>query len=1337
MCLGWVVRSHATDGILLVNQQNHSVNSFRVRTSAHIGDDLQVDGNLTVLGTQTTVSTADVTAGSPFFRLNEGNAIGEAGTSFSGSGLDDAFFAGFMKGPTPQTYYVRIDGVGSGPGGVDTFKVALGNDAAFASPIITTEPITGDPQMIHSTDNISVEFGATTGHTLNDTWTGTASPINIDTGFFTNRNTGSTGVGFTYMGIFYDVSDDKWKLVDEYDSNPAGTINTGDASFSLGDLVANQFEGNLIGDVQGDVTGIVSSIANHSTSDLSEGSNLYFTDERVDDRVNSLVQDGDGITTTYDDAANTLTFSIGNDAIKDTMIDFGTGANQVSTDDVPEGSTNEYYLKSRVDSDIAASLQDSGNVVNVTVNQTIGSTVDSAYVVARVGAAPFLDSADLTSGSFTGNISATGFTGTLQTAAQPNITSVGNLTALRVDGEIDARGGITDDGGNLELQASNGNHIILKNHAGNTIIRAKNGGSADLRHSGNIKLETNAYGVTVTGTVDADSATLTKLTVSGNNAKGVFGSFAETSFPDPNDRPLILVDSNATMLIHRIHPSFDAALEMKVSDSPGADLDVYWDIFAKKSDKSFVFRDRLANPAHERLIITHSDSNAQVRLGDSSDLFIPDKGKILPGNDNDLQIFHNGSFSQIRDTGPGNIAIDASGLSIRNAAGTETILSAHQNTGVSLYKNNNKKFETTDYGATVTGTLNADSATLTGTITAKAFHSSAQQNFTTFTADNDLIIKPGVSKDFYVKTTGNQNLIKAVGGGANTRVELYHQNDLRISTTAYGATVTGTINADSATITGDVSAATFTGSGANLTDVDAATLDGIDNLSFLRSDADDSFSGTLMGVSDGTNPTIGIRGGGPNFIRFYDTLDASNTTNAVDIVYRRTPNDLLIERSGSANKIAEFGGDDGHAALYFNNSKKLETTNYGATVTGTINADSATFTTFTSTIAGGTAPFTVTSSTKVDNLNADFLDGVSIGNLLRSDVADTKTNGYLAFSDNVKLLMGTGHDLEIYHDGNNSIIKDNGDGYLQIEGQALGQTAGDVSELLSLVSTNANTGRLRIFQERDANGTSWTSAYTRIQQIIDVTDMGYIQFNGQGEGRGMELGTDGDEKFIKMIHNGAVELYHNDIKKLETTAYGATVTGTINADSATLTNLTLSTGTSVNEFSVDGTLAGNSDDAVPTEKAVKTYVDGQISADVIRDSADVLGVSGTGSFTGVSGSFSVNQLNVGSNQPVSLVVYKDTTTATTQFAIFSISTSNEGAFKVMITAKRGSDRQVSEITATHDGTTAVATEYSMIMTNGILANYDVDVNGGLFRLLATPTSASSTTFVSNVTFIEA
>lgn len=50
-----------------------------------------------------------------------------------------------------------------------------------------------------------------------------------------------------------------------------------------------------------------SAFAAKSTTDLSEGSNLYFTNERVDDRVNALLQQGANVTLTYDDGANTLT----------------------------------------------------------------------------------------------------------------------------------------------------------------------------------------------------------------------------------------------------------------------------------------------------------------------------------------------------------------------------------------------------------------------------------------------------------------------------------------------------------------------------------------------------------------------------------------------------------------------------------------------------------------------------------------------------------------------------------------------------------------------------------------------------------------------------------------------------------------------------------------------------------------------------------------------------------------------------------------------------------------------------------------------------------------------
>ena len=46
-----------------------------------------------------------------------------------------------------------------------------------------------------------------------------------------------------------------------------------------------------------------------STSDISEGTNLYYTDERVDDRVASLLKAGTNVSLNYNDTAGTLTIS--------------------------------------------------------------------------------------------------------------------------------------------------------------------------------------------------------------------------------------------------------------------------------------------------------------------------------------------------------------------------------------------------------------------------------------------------------------------------------------------------------------------------------------------------------------------------------------------------------------------------------------------------------------------------------------------------------------------------------------------------------------------------------------------------------------------------------------------------------------------------------------------------------------------------------------------------------------------------------------------------------------------------------------------------------------------
>jgi hypothetical protein len=293
MCLGWVVTSDSSDGVLIVNQQNHSVNSFRVRTFAHIGNDLIVDGNLLVNGTQTITSTENVSIGGSIQYLNAGNTIGEANTAFVGSGLDDAFFAGHYSGDSSsKSFYVKIDATGT----PDTFE--WGHDSAVGA-IATGIAITGAEQILDSDYGISIDFGATTGHTLDDVWAGTAAAVDVDTGFFTNRNTGDAGSGYTHLGFFFDVSTNKWRLLDAYDPEPENPINIADSSLSYGDLIVNQVEGNLVGNVTGNVTGTVSDISNHTTDDLAEGStNLYYDSATTVTVARNSIVSGTGITYT-------------------------------------------------------------------------------------------------------------------------------------------------------------------------------------------------------------------------------------------------------------------------------------------------------------------------------------------------------------------------------------------------------------------------------------------------------------------------------------------------------------------------------------------------------------------------------------------------------------------------------------------------------------------------------------------------------------------------------------------------------------------------------------------------------------------------------------------------------------------------------------------------------------------------------------------------------------------------------------------------------------------------------------------------------------------------------
>ena len=115
----------------------------------------------------------------------------------------------------------------------------------------------------------------------------------------------------------------------------------------------------------------------------------------------------------------------------------------------------------------------------------------------------------------------------------------------------------------------------------------------------------------------------------------------------------------------------------------------------------------------------------------------------------------------------------------------------------------------------------------------------------------------------------------------------------------------------------------------------------------------------------------------------------------------------------------------------------------------------------------------------------------------------------LDFVDGAKAHFGTSDDLQIYHDGNNSAINETGTGSLFIQG--------------------SNNIYLRDF--------------------------------------------DTSENHIVMTKNGSVDLYHNALKKFETTAYGGDVTGTLQSDTlivtgvSTVASLIFSAGTNTNGVS--------------------------------------------------------------------------------------------------------------------------------------------------------------------------
>jgi hypothetical protein len=286
---------------------------------------------------------------------------------------------------------------------------------------------------------------------------------------------------------------------------------------------------------------------------------------------------------------------------------------------------------------------------------------------------------------------------------------------------------------------------------------------------------------------------------------------------------------------------------------------------------------RIITGLTERLRIT---SDGKVR--------VPDNGKFVAGAGDDLQIYHDGSNSYISDVGDGGLFIQGSGggagITIEDPDGNDFIKCIDEGTGgtVELYKAGSKKLETTTTGIQVTGQVNASTMHLTD---GNGIHIGNSNDLRVYHDGNNSAINDVGTGNFYIQ--GSDSIYfrdydtseNHVVMNKNGSVDLYHNGTKKLETTSDGATITGEL--------GFASGGTY-----------------------------------QLKLSDNQK----IRFGGGNDLQIFH--DGSN-----NYIQGSTGNIVLKNSTGDY-----FVGNvsNGAAEVYYNNSKKLETTTTGAKVTGAL-----------------------------------------------------------------------------------------------------------------------------------------------------------------------------------------------------------------------------------------------------------------------------------------------------------------------------------------------------------------------------------------------------------------
>ena len=405
-----------------------------------------------------------------------------------------------------------------------------------------------------------------------------------------------------------------------------------------------------------------------------------------------------------------------------------------------------------------------------------------------------------------------------------------------------------------------------------------------------------------------------------------------------------------------------------------------------------------------------------------------------------------------------NITID--GSTITNASGDLTIVNTADDSDII--------FQSDDSSGGVTTYFKLDGSA-GFTVVSKKFRFEDNVNLTLGTGD-DLVIRHDASNSHIESATGTLNIeannlrlgsygtdnyIIATNAGS---VELYHNDVKKFETTSTGATVTGNLevsvssggngikvisqnNAEGFLIFGDADDNSMGGmaynNSTNSLDIDCNNAVA---LSF-DSSRDATFAGNVS-LADSKKILLG----NSSDLQIYHNASHSFIQDQGTGDLRILSSKVEIFNAAASETMAKFT-EDSAVELYHNGSKKFETTSTGAKIQST-----------------GTATLTLLDADDSSEVSINHNAGVTT--LVYSDLIFDNGGGNnvlqltnainalenITLPDSKKIILGTGSDLEIYHDGSNSIIQDAGTGDLRLAGNVVRiRNAADTENMISCV----------------------------------------------------------------------------------------------------------------------------------------------------------------------------------------------------------------------------------------------------------------------------------------------